>query len=68
MASRILDRPLQQLLAYCEPGPLRRRMKTLSIETHWREYADLQLEFDKLKLALTSGRCWAIPTTLNCSC
>ena len=42
--------------------------QTLSVETHWREYADLQLAFDKLKMALTSGRFWAIPTTLNRSC
>ena len=48
-----LDRPLQQLLTECEPGPLRRRRKTVSVETHWREDGDLRLAFDKLKMALT---------------
>ena len=50
-----LARPLQQLLTDCEPGPLRRRRKTVSVETHWRVDGDLQLAFDKLKMALTSA-------------
>ena len=50
-----IARPLQQLLTECEPGPLRRRRKTVSVEMHWREDADLQLAFDKLKMALTTA-------------
>ena len=46
---------LQQLLTDCKPGPLRRRRKTVSVETHWRGDGDLQLAFDKLKMALTSA-------------
>ena len=49
-----MAKPLQQLLADCEPGPLHRTRKTVSVEMQWRD-VNLQLAFDKLKMALTSA-------------
>ena len=50
-----IARPLHQLLADCEPGPMRKRRKLTSLEQPWRDDPKLQQAFDELRKALTTA-------------
>ena len=48
-----LAKPLHQLLSDSEPGKLRKRRNTVSIEARWNDDSSLRRAFDMLKEAMT---------------